>query len=172
MSITHDIQQISDTRWRLDASASTAEFRVPYIWGLASVTGRFERIEGWLEVDEDEQWHMVLVIDADSVDTANARRDKHLRSPAFFNVEKHPVVRFRSTDVNDRGSHLVVDGELEAAGETVPLQLEVTLTQTDDGLDLETSAAIDQRDVGLRFSPLRVIGTPTAVRVHARLRRE
>jgi len=172
MGTTYDTHQISDTRWRLDASASTAEFRVPYVWGLGSVTGRFERIEGWLEVDEDEQWHMVLVIDADSVDTANARRDKHLRSPAFFDVEKHPVVRFRSTEVTDRGSHLVVAGELQAAGETLPLRLDVTLTQTDDGLELDTAATIDQRDLGLRFSPLRVIGTPTAVRVHAQLRRE
>jgi len=172
MSITHDIQQITGTRWRLDGSAGTAEFRVPYIWGLASVTGRFEHIEGWLEIDEDEQWHMVMVIDADSIDTANARRDKHLRSPAFFNVEKHPLVRFRSIDVTDHDSHLVVDGELEAAGATAPLQLDVTVARTDEELELETTATIDQRDLDLRFSPLRVIGTPTAVRVHAQLRRE
>jgi polyisoprenoid-binding protein YceI len=173
MGTTYDTHQITNTRWRLDPSASRAEFRVPYVWGLGSVKGRFERLEGWLEIDHDEQWHMVLMIDADTLDTGNARRDKHLRSADFFDVENHPVVRFRSNGVTDRGDgRLAVEGELEAAGQRVPLQLDVTVEQTHGRLDLDTAATIDQRDLGMRFSPLRVIGSPTAVTVHAHLEPE
>jgi polyisoprenoid-binding protein YceI len=173
MSTTYDTHQITGTRWRLDPSDASAAFRVPFVWGLASVKGHFERIEGWLEIDDQAEWHMVLMIDADSLDTGNARRDKHLRSAAFFNVEHHPTVRFRSTGVTDRGDgRLDVEGELEAAGERVPMQLEVKLDRTGDGLELDTTATVDQRDLGMRYSPLRVIGTPTALTVHAGLQPE
>jgi polyisoprenoid-binding protein YceI len=171
--LTYDAQQFAGTRWRLDPSDSTAEFCVPNVWGLASVKGRFERIEGWLEIDDEAQWHMVLIIDADSLDTGNARRDKHLRSAAFFDVENHPVVRFRSLSVTDRGDgRLAVAGELEAGGEQVALPLDVTVAQAGGRLELDTAASIDQRDLDMRFSPLRVIGTPTALTVHASLQPE
>jgi polyisoprenoid-binding protein YceI len=39
-------------RWRLDPSASTAEFRVPHFWGLVTVKGHFERLDGYLEFDD------------------------------------------------------------------------------------------------------------------------
>ena len=47
-----------DTRWRLDPSASTAEFRVPHFWGLVTVKGHFERLDGYLEVDDRGQRQM------------------------------------------------------------------------------------------------------------------
>jgi hypothetical protein len=43
---------VSNTRWRLDPSASTAEFRVPHFWGLITVKGGFKRLDGYLEVDD------------------------------------------------------------------------------------------------------------------------
>ena len=58
MSITHsapDTHELAGTRWQLDPTASTAEFRVPNVWGLATVKGRFQRIEGWLEIDDHHE---------------------------------------------------------------------------------------------------------------------
>jgi polyisoprenoid-binding protein YceI len=54
MSTTHfaqDSRQLAGTRWRLDLSGSSAEFRVPNVWGLGSVKGRFQRLDGRLELD-------------------------------------------------------------------------------------------------------------------------
>jgi polyisoprenoid-binding protein YceI len=176
MSITHsaqDTQQLAGTRWQLDPSASSAEFRVPSVWGLATVTGRFQRIEGWLEVGDDHEWRMILALDADSLDTGNARRDRHLRSGDFFDVAQHPEVRFLSRGANRNGDgRLHVEGELEAAGGRVPLQVDVTVEHADGGLELDATATVDHRRLGMTWSPLGVIGTPTAVRVHARLRPE
>ena len=176
ISTTHsaqDSQQLAGTRRRLDPSGSSAEFRVPNLWGLASVKGRFQRLDGWLEVDDDHQWRMELTLDAASLDTGNRRRDRHLRSAVFFDVERHPEVRFRSSGVNDHGGgRLHVEGELEAAGGRARLQVEVAVEHADGRLDLDAAATVDQRQLGMTFSPLGMVRTPTALSVHARLRRE
>jgi polyisoprenoid-binding protein YceI len=168
-----DSQQLAGTRWRLDPSGSSAEFRVPNLWGLASVNGRFQRLDGWLAVDDEHQWRMELTLDAASLDTGNPRRDRHLRSTDFFDAQHHPEVRFRSNRVNDRGGgRLDVEGELEAAGERARLQVQVTVEHADGRLDLDAAATVDQRQLGMTFSPLGIIRTPTALNVHARLSRE
>ena len=175
MSTTHsaqDSQQLAGTRWRLDPSGSSAEFRVPNFWGLSSDKGRFQRLDGWLEVDDDHRWRMELTLDAASLDTGNRRRDRHLRSADFFDVQHHPEVRFRSSSVNKHGGRLHVEGELEAAGQRARLQVEVTVKHADGRLELDAAATVDQRQLGMTWSPLGVIRTPTALSVHARLRRE
>ena len=170
---TQDSQGLADTRWRLDPAGSSAEFRVPNFWGLMSDEGHFEGLDGWLEVDDDRQWRMELTLDAASLDTGNPRRDRHLRSAAFFNVEHHPEVRFRSSSVTDHGGgRLHVEGELEAAGGRARLEVDVTVEHAGDRLDLDAAATVDQRELGMTFSPLRVVRTPTALIVHARLRPE
>jgi polyisoprenoid-binding protein YceI len=169
----HDSRQLAGTRWRLEPSGSSAGFRVPNLWGLASVEGRFERLDGWLEVDDDDRWRMELTIDAASLDTGNGRRDKHLRSADFFDAEQHPKVRFRSSSVEQRDDgRFRVEGELEAAGASVRLPVEVTVEHADGRLDVDAAAKVDQRELGMQWSPLGVIRTPTALTVHARLRRE
>lgn len=176
MSTTHTAQdgrQLAGTRWRLDPSGSSAEFRVPNFWGITSDKGRFQRLYGWLEVDDDHRWRMELTMDAASLDTGNRRRDRHLRSAEFFDAEHHPEVRFRSSGVNDHGGgRLHIQGELEAAGERAPLHVEVTVKHADGRLDLDAAATVDQRQLGMTFSPLGMVRTPTALSVHARLRRE
>jgi len=167
---SHDTYELTGTRWQLDPARSSASFRVPFMWGLSSVSGRFEDLAGSLEVDDEGHWQIVLAVDAGGVDTGNPRRDKHLRSATFFDVERHPAVRFRSRGVTERGDRLEVDGELEAAGQSVPLHVEVTVRGDGDGeLELDAVATVDQRQLGMTYSPLGVIRTPTALNVHARL---
>jgi hypothetical protein len=68
---------------------------------------------------------------ASSVDTGNRQRDRHLRGTDFFYVEQHPHVRFTSARVPDLGNgKLWVDGELEAAGERVPVSFEDPATRS------------------------------------------
>jgi len=164
---------LAGTRWRLDRAGSNAEFRVPHFWGLVSVKGHFDRLDGWLEVDENQQRRIELTIDAASLDTGNRKRDQHLRSAAFFNTEEHPEVRFDSTSVTDAAEgQLKVEGELQAAGKRVPLTLEATIEQAAEYLKLEVATTVDQRQLGMTWSPLGMTRTPTTLTVRARLRQE
>ncbi len=61
---------------------------------------------------------------------------------------------------------------LEAAGEGDRLQVDVTVEHAGDGLVLDAAASVDQRRLGMTWSPLGVIGTSTALSVHARLRHD
>ncbi len=161
------------SRWRLDPAGSKAEFRVRHFWGLVTVTGHFDRLDGWLDIDESGQQRMELIIDAASLDTGNRKRDAHLRSAEFFDIEHNPEVRFHSTSVSDPGDgSLRVEGELSAAGNRVALDLQPTFKQTDDQLQIDASTAVDQRQLGMTWSPLGAARTPATLNVHARLRRE
>jgi polyisoprenoid-binding protein YceI len=158
-------------RWRVDPSASTAKFRVPHFWGLVTVKGHFERLDGYLELDDDQQRHMELNIDAAGLHTGISRRDKHLRSGDFFDTDGHPEVRFRSTSVSDIADNRVrVAGELEAAGERLAMALEATIQQTSDRLEVDVTTTIDQRQLGMTWSPLGMTRSPVTVTVHASLR--
>lgn len=160
-------------RWRLDPSASTAGFQVPHFWGLVTVKGHFERLDGYLELDDGHQRQMTLTIDAASLHTGISRRDKHLRSGHFFDTNSHPEVRFRSTSVSDIANNRVrVEGELEAAGQRLAISLEPTIHQTGDRLEVDATTTVDQRQLGMTWSPLGMTRSPVTLTVHASLRRQ
>src|ERR1700760_2126801 len=89
-----DTHSIPEGRWRIDPTRSSVEFRTPTLWGLATVTGRFETYEGTLDLQQNPA--IELTIDAASLNTNLGFRDKHLRSEDFFDVANHPRVRFMS----------------------------------------------------------------------------
>ena len=72
------IEQTQTTveRWTADPSRTTVEFEVKHLWGLHTVRGRFNRFDGSY-VDGPAGPEIELTIDAASVDTGNAARDKH-----------------------------------------------------------------------------------------------
>ena len=152
--------------WQLDPQRSTAEFRVRTYWGLATVQGRFGRLDGSVGPDGA----MELIIDAASLDTGNSRRDRHLRSPDFFAVDQHRQVRFRSTSVERRSDgRWRVAGELRAAGQRVPLELTPSVSQAGDRLEIDAQTTIDQHQLGMTLTRFG-IRTPATVTVHAHLR--
>jgi polyisoprenoid-binding protein YceI len=168
---THD--ELAGTHWRLDQSASHAEFRVPHFWGLVTVKGRFERLDGRLDIDENHRRDMTLTIDAASLRTGNRQRDRHLRSADFFDADNHPEMTFRATRVTAAGEGRVhIEGDLEVAGHRVALDLEATIQHAGDHLDIETATTVDQRRLGMRWSPLGMTKASTTLTVHARLKRE
>jgi polyisoprenoid-binding protein YceI len=171
LSTEHPHDQLAGTHWRLDPSGSVAEFRVRGMWGLTNVRGEFTRLDGRLDSDEDGDLRVELKIDAASLQTGNRKRDKHLRSPEFFDVGRHSEVSFRSTAVEDLGDgRLRVDGELEAAGRRLRLELQPTIRQTEDQLQIEVETTVDRRQLGMTSSPLGM-KTPAKLVVRARLRR-
>ncbi|HEX2272684.1 MAG TPA: YceI family protein [Acidimicrobiales bacterium] len=107
-------------------SHSAVEFSVRHL-GLVKVRGGFDRFRGTIEIGKQPMDSRVEVaIDASSVDTRDAIRDEHLRSPDFLDVGRYPTIEFRSRRVRSDAGHFLVDGHLTVRGVTRPVTLEVT----------------------------------------------
>jgi polyisoprenoid-binding protein YceI len=159
------------TRWTVDPDESSVEFSVKTFWGLMTVRGRFDRFDGSYAVGPDGTT-IELTIDADSLDTGNRTRDKHLRSTDFFHVAAHPQVRFTSTRVHDVGAGILhVVGRLEAAGKVVSLEFPATVQPAGDGLEVEATTTLDQREFEMSNGTLGMIRRPVTLHVKARLSR-
>ena len=112
--------------WAIDPSHSSFEFVARHL--MSRVRGRFSGVSGLVTIAEDpEASTLELEIDADTVDTSDAKRDAHLRSSDFFGVEDTPTISFRSTAVRpDAGdSAWKVDGDLTIRGVTRPVTVDV-----------------------------------------------
>ncbi len=144
--------------WRVDERAGQLGFKVKTMWGLSTVTGRFERYEGGLEVTPDGA-SGTLRIDAASLNTKNRKRDTHLRSADFFDVEQHPMVSFELRSATSGSPVLTVKGELEVAGRPVSLEFPVTLERLDgDRLHLVGEVSVTREQAGLSWNRMGMIG--------------
>jgi len=87
--------------WEIDKAHSTVGFSVQHMV-ITKVTGRFDQFEGTIEFDTTDlsSGTAEMTVQMASVNTDNERRDNHLRSPDFFDVEKYPTMTFRSTKVS------------------------------------------------------------------------
>ena len=165
-----DSPDIQHTRWRIDPQRSSVEFHVRQMWGLATVKGRFERYDGTLELAA--QPSIELTIEADSIDTNNAKRDKHLRSADFFDAANHPQVRFVSQLATVDGERLDVRGELHAAGKNIPLELEGAIRPDGGELQVDVTTLADHRRLGMTWNRLGMLRTPSKLIVRGRLVRD
>jgi polyisoprenoid-binding protein YceI len=161
---------VDQGRWRLDPERSCVEFHVRYFYGLMTVKGRFASYDGTLELGAHPA--VQLTIDAASLDTKNAKRDKHLRSADFFDVERHAHVRFTSSSATADGDSLKVRGQLDAAGKQIPLELDAAVRVVDGELEVEAVTYADHRQLGMTWSPLGMLRAPSKLIVRARLIRE
>jgi polyisoprenoid-binding protein YceI len=159
----------ASTRSPLDRAGTSVEFDVETFWGLTTVHGRFDRFDGSYEIGPDGA-RIELTVDADSIDTGNRTRDKHLRSSAFFHIAEHPQVRFTSTRVTETGAGtLHVEGILEAAGKVVPLEFDATVQHVGGCVEIETTTTVDQHRLGMSSGLLGMIRRPATLHVRARL---
>jgi polyisoprenoid-binding protein YceI len=153
--------------WQLDPSRSRVEFRVEAMWGLATVKGHFDDYQGELDLSADPA--IELTINAASLQTGNRRRDKHLRSPDFFEVEQHPRLRFRSDSVSPDGDTLKIRGRLTARGHSVAVELDAHVQQVDDGLEIEAATTVPHRELGMSWNLLATISPRSELSVRAHL---
>jgi polyisoprenoid-binding protein YceI len=153
--------------WRLDPGRSNVEFRVGHFWGLMNVTGHFDDYDGRLDLSAEPA--VELTIDAASVQTGNRKRDRHLVSADFFDVENQPQVRFVSDSVVPRDDGFSVRGRLFARGRSIPLELEARVHRTGEELELEASTTAPHRELGMTWNQLGMIQPMSELRVNGYL---
>jgi polyisoprenoid-binding protein YceI len=113
--------------WTIDPANSDVAFTAR-LMTVGKVRGHFTRFRGELVLAADPLASMVTAtIESDSIDTNNRRRDHHLRSADFLDVQAHPTMTYRSTGIRHSDHGFVIDGELTLHGVTrqVPLTLDV-----------------------------------------------
>lgn len=116
--------------WQIDPTHSHVEFAVRHLM-ISTVKGRFGEVSGTLQVDATDPARSVVdvTINVASIDTREPQRDAHLRSADFFDVDRFPTLRFKSTRVSGDADDLKVTGDLTIRDIT----REVTLTVTPEG---------------------------------------
>jgi polyisoprenoid-binding protein YceI len=147
------------TVWELDADHTEVEFEVKHLM-ISRVRGRFGGIRGRIVLDEGELTRSAVEveIEAASIDTRQAQRDEHLRSADFFDVERFPQLRFRSTAVSSTRTGFELRGGLTIRDVTREVVLEVT--EEGRGTDpwggeriaFHARTRIDRRDFGLTWN--------------------
>lgn len=114
--------------WQLDAAHTEIQFKVRHMM-VSWVRGSFETFSGTVNLDENnpENTTVEVKIDAAGINTRQADRDAHLRSPDFLDAEKHPTITFRSTRVQRTGQNTAkLVGNLTIRGVTREVTLDVS----------------------------------------------
>ena len=162
MTVTTELQAripgyVSGT-WVIDPVHSEVGFSVRHLM-LSKVRGRFAKFEGRIATPENPlEASVEATIDLSSIDTNNPDRDAHLRSADFFDVERHPVMTYRSTGVREVDDGFLVDGELSLHGisrpVTLALQVEGILASSpfgDTRIGFSATAEINRSDFDINF---------------------
>jgi polyisoprenoid-binding protein YceI len=126
MSTSTTAPQVTST-WNIDSVHTVAEFKVKHM-AISSVKGQFAKVSGVLTLDESDlaNAHVEAEIDANSIETRDAGRDTHLKSPDFLDVESFPLLTFKSTSISSvRAGELAVVGDLTIRGVTRKVSFDV-----------------------------------------------
>ncbi len=93
-------------KWIIDPDHSVAAFTVRHMM-VADVHGQFNKLSGTIQFDPADIAHSLVEaeIDVSGIYTGIQKRDEHLRSPDFFDVERYPKIIFKSARVEPSGGH-------------------------------------------------------------------
>jgi polyisoprenoid-binding protein YceI len=146
--------------WNIDPSHSTVGFTVRHLV-ISKVHGSFNKFSGTIVLDEQNPSasKVTAQIEATSIDTKDDKRDGHLRSADFFDVEKFPTLTFESTRVEKAdGNAYRVTGDLTLHGVKKAITLEAELLGTgkdpwgNQRAGFSAQVSLQRKDFGLNWN--------------------
>ena len=147
--------------WDIDPAHSAAQFNVRHMM-VSNVKGEFGKTTGTVNLDDKEISHSTAqaTIDTTTINTREPNRDKDLKSPNFFDVEKYPTITFKSTSFKKVGPEKYkVAGDLTIHGVTKPVVLDVeapeAMSKDPKGNERRGATAtttINRKDFGLTWN--------------------
>ena len=145
--------------WKIDPAHTSINFVVRHLV-MFKVRGAFKKFNGDLDFDPQSPTaaRVEVHIDAASIDTGEAQRDGHLRSPDFFETEKFPEIVFKSRKIEKSGADFKVTGDLTMHGVTKELVL--SAESAGQGKDLygkqragfTGKTSLDRTEFGLKWN--------------------
>ena len=150
---------MTTTTWTIDPSHSVVEFSVKHMV-FATAKGRFSEFTGAINLDKENPANSSVSVEiaAASIDTRDAKRDEHLKSADFFDVESFPTLSFTSTKVEPKGDDLRVEGDLTIHGVTKPVVLEAEFNGQGANpwgqqvISYSATTKINRKDFGLNWN--------------------
>lgn len=118
---------MATTKWVLDPTHSQLGFKIKHLM-ITNVSGSFKNFKAEVETHgaDFSTAQINLTADMESISTNNDQRDAHLRNADFFEVEKHPELKFTSTKITKKDNDTFdLFGELTLKGVTKPVKLQV-----------------------------------------------
>lgn len=146
--------------WYIDPAHSQVTFSAKHMM-VSTVRGRLGKLAGRLALDPErpETASFEITADVAGVDTGEAKRDGHLRSADFFDVETYPTITFKSAAIFPKGEgRYAASGDLTIRGVTRPVSFDVELLGVRPGaqgaqhLGASATAAIDRTAFGLTWN--------------------
>jgi polyisoprenoid-binding protein YceI len=141
-------------RFRIDPAHSALTFKATS--RLVNADGRFHRFAGDVSVDPRDPTtaRISITVDGASIDTANVKRDTHLRSQDFFWVERHPTIVFESLHATQQGAGVAVVGRLTVRGVTREITVPTTVTVASDELVARGEFDLKRTDYEMTYQSL------------------
>ncbi|MDQ7053998.1 MAG: YceI family protein [candidate division KSB1 bacterium] len=150
---------LSADRYQIDPVHSSIAFSVRHMV-INKVKGNFKEFTGTILYDEKDisKSSVSVTIQAASIDTDNSKRDDHLRSADFFDVQKYPTITFKSKRIVKEGDGYVAIGDLTMHGVTrevrIPFQIlgKVVDPWGNTRIGVEASLILNRHDFGISWS--------------------
>jgi polyisoprenoid-binding protein YceI len=155
--------------WNLDPDRSAVGFKIRNMWGLIGVKGRFTDFDGDGQITGKGAVFGRLDIQVASIHTGIGKRDEHLRSADFFDVEHFPEISVVVTAVEPTaGSAADLRATFTIKGVTDAVPLPVHVGVLDDGsVRISAKAVVDRARFGVDLNPLGMIGKTATVSADA-----
>ena len=149
------------TPYDIDAAHSSAGFGVRHMM-VSTVRGQFSKVAGTVDIDDTDlsRSKIDVAIDPASIDTRDAKRDGHLKSPDFFDVAKYPTITFKSNRIAKQADgKIFATGDLTMHGVTKPVTLTVDnfTAPVKDGFGrtirgVSATGKLNRKDFGLTWN--------------------
>jgi polyisoprenoid-binding protein YceI len=155
--------------WNLAPDRSAITFKISNMWGLMRVKGRFTEFSGDGRLTANGAVHGRLDIRAASLHTGIGRRDEHLRSSDFFDVERYPEISVVVTALQPTsGNAAELRARFTVKGNSEPVPLPVRVAEQEDGAVRVTGETqIDRTQFGLGWNKLGMMSETATVAADA-----
>lgn len=160
--------------WHVDSDHSEVTFRVKAMWGLITVSGRFNVLDGNIHVDEAMAPRGRLRAHVTALDSGIRMRDGHLRSADFFDAEHYPYLEFSVRKLADPGDgRMRIAGDLVIRGMAYALEVEAMVRDVGDGtVETAAQAMIEHATLGRSLKRGGVIKGPAHLAARIRFVRD
>ena len=162
-------------KWVLDPDGHEVTVRNKTFWGLATVRGVFKTVHAEGVLAEDGTGEGVVTVESASLDTRLAKRDAHLRSPDFFDVERHPTFQFvvdRIGPIAADSNEVQVQGTLKLRDAVKPLTFIAHADRRADSVTLTATIPYVRADFGMTWNQLGMMAGKGEVGVKLRFTRQ